>query len=291
MKIGSSTYSLSKALKAGTLDVMGLFDWLADHGADHIEIVPLKDFFSFTETPELADAMVKKAKDVGIDISCYTFGAGFINRTAEEFEAEIKRVKREIDIAARLGVKLVRHDVGFRPAGQNSDAQFDADLPLFVDACGQLADYAVRHGITTMIENHGLHVQGAKRVLRVYHGVARDNFKLLVDTGNFFPVEFDNTLNAIKQCAPFAAMVHTKDHHIRNVPGEPADTWRDRGNGIFTQAAIAGAGDIGIAQAIGYLKDAGYDGYLSLEYEGPEEACYANLEGMKNLRSILAANS
>jgi len=286
MKIGASTYSVSKAIKAGTLDLMAAFDWLAYNGADHIEIVPLRGVFSLAETPELADRMVAKAKDVGLDVSCYTFGATFIDRTPAEFKAEVDRVKGEIQNAVRLGAALVRHDVAYRPAGQNTDEQFSKDLPVLVDACGQLADYAAAYGVTTMIENHGLHVQGAKRVLSLHQAVARDNFKLLVDTGNFFAVEFDNTLNAIEQCAPFAGMAHVKDHHIRRTPQAPGEGWRDRGNGVFTQAAIVGDGDIGIAQAIGFLKDAGFDGYLSLEFEGPQEACYANKRGMEFLRAL-----
>ena len=119
MKIGASTYSLSKAIKDGAFDVLGAVDWLAENGGQHIEIVPIKDVFSFDTplgpgAPGLAEAMVARARKVGIDISCYTFGASFINRTAEEFKAEVKRVKEQVDVAARLGAKLVRHDVAFR---------------------------------------------------------------------------------------------------------------------------------------------------------------------------------
>lgn len=286
MKIGASTYSLQKAIKAGTFDVPGAFDWLAQNGAQHVEIVPLADL-TLEGAPELADALAAKAKAVGLDISCYTFGASFIDRTAEEFAQELERVKRQVDLAVRMGTRLVRHDVAFRPAEQATDAQFEQDLPALAEACGQIADYARPYGIITMIENHGLHVQGARRVLRLYHQVARDNFRLLVDTGNFFPVEFDNTLSAIAQCAPFAGMAHVKDHHIRTTPPDNPEGWRDRGRGVFTRAAIAGEGDIGVAQAVRSLKDAGFAGYLSLEYEGPDEACHANKQGMDNLRRIL----
>lgn len=287
MKIGASTYSLSKAIKAGAFDVLGAFDWLAENGGEHIEIVPLQDVFSIEKTPGLAKTMAARAKKVKIDISCYTFGASFIDRTPEQFKAEVDRVKQQVDIAARLGARLVRHDVAFRPAEQTGDSQFDRDLPFLVDACGQIADYAKGLGITTMIENHGFHVQGAKRVLRIHHDVARDNFRLLVDTGNFYAVEFERTLDAIRQCAPFAGMTHIKDHHIRTSPPESLEGWRDRGRGIFTQAAIAGDGDIGIGEAIKHLKAAGYDGYLSLEYEGPEDARFANKKGLHNLRRFL----
>ena len=286
MKIGASTYSLSKAIKEGTLDVWGVFDWLADNGADHIEIVPLVNL-DFTVTPDVAEAIAAKAKAVGLDVSCYTFGASFIDKSEAEYEAELQRVKSEIDNAARMGTKLVRHDVASRPVEKATDEQFEQDLPLLVEACRQTADYATQYGITTMIENHGFHVQGAKRVLRLHQEVARDNFKLLVDTGNFIAVELDNTPATIVQCVPFAGMVHVKDHHIRTSPPESTEDWRERDRGFWTQATIAGDGDIGIAAAVEALRKVGYDGYLSLEYEGPDEARYANRKGLDYLRGLL----
>ena len=63
--------------------------------------------------------------------------------------------------------------------------------------------------------------------------------------------------------------------------------WRDRGRGSFTQPAIAGEGDIGIREALGHLQAAGFDGYLSLEYEGQKEAQFANRQGLDNLRRML----
>lgn len=286
MKIGASTYSLLKAIRAGDFDIAGSFDWLAESGAEHVEIVPVAEL-SLEETPELAETLAARARACGLDISCYTFGASFIDRTPEQFAAEVARVKRQVDLAARLGTRLVRHDVASRPADQATDEAFARELPLLVDACGQVADHARRHGITTMIENHGFYVQGAARVLQLCREVARDNFRLLVDTGNFFAVEFGNTLRAIAECAPLAGMVHVKDHHIRTSAPVPPEGWRDRGRGVFTQPAIVCEGDLGIPEAIASLRAAGYDGYLSLEYEGPEEACHANRRGLQNLRGLL----
>ena len=286
MKLGASTYSLRTAIQAGDLDVWGVLDWLAENEADHVEIVPLANL-GFTVTPAVAEALATKARAVGLEVSCYTFGASFIDKTPAEYEAELQRVRGEIDNAARLGTRLVRHDVASRPADQATDERFEQDLPLLVEACRQLADYARQYGLTTMIENHGFYVQGARRVLRLQQEVARDNFRLLVDTGNFYPFEYDNTLNAIAQCAPQAGMVHIKDHLIRTSPPESLDNWREREHGIYTQATIAAEGNIGLAAALRSLQAAGYDGYLSLEYEGPDEARYANRKGLDNLRRLL----
>ncbi len=40
MKIGLSTYSLLKAIKAGEMDVLDVVQWIADNGGKHMEIVP-----------------------------------------------------------------------------------------------------------------------------------------------------------------------------------------------------------------------------------------------------------
>jgi len=288
MRTGASTYSLQKAIKAGEVDVLGLFDWLADNGADHVEIVPLTAL-GFEVTPDVAEALKAKARSVGLDISCYTFGASFIDRTPEDFATELRRVRTQVDLAARMGTGRVRHDAASRPAENATDEQFERDLPVLLDACGQIADYAAQYGITTMIENHGFHVQGSRRVLRLHHEVARNNFRLLVDTGNFIAVELEDIVGANVRCAPFAGMVHVKDHHIRTTPPGDPDGWRDRGGGYFTQAAIAGEGDIGMDQIIRALAAAGYAGYLSLEYEGPDEARHANRKGLENLRRMLHA--
>lgn len=288
MKLGTSTYSLKKAIAAGDFDLLGAFDWVAANGGEHLEIVPLKEVFSLTDTPELINQMVARAKSAGVDISCYTFGASFINCDAAGFDAEITRVQQQVDIANQLGCRFVRHDVAFRPDGQNSDEQFAEDLPHLARACRQIADYAAPLGITTMVENHGVHVQGADRVLRLYHAVDRPNFKLLVDTGNFFPVEFEQTAEAVKRCAPFAGIVHAKDHMVRTSAPDPVENWRDRGRGIWSRPAIAGEGDIRLDEALASVKATGFDGYYSLEYEGHEEAQYANRQGLANLRQMLA---
>ena len=76
-------------------------------------------------------------------------------------------MKKQVDIANALGVKMMRHDVAWRDKENTSIVQFEDDLPKIVEACQQVADHAAQYGITTSIENHGFHVQGSDRVLRV----------------------------------------------------------------------------------------------------------------------------
>lgn len=196
MKIGLSTYSLQQALDRKELTVPDAIRWIADQGGEHVEIVPMG--FSLIDNPELIDEIKAAAKEVGIDISNYAIGANFaVQEDAEALEQEIQNVMRHVDVAAALGVKLMRHDVAFRPAPEGTVAQFEIDLPVLVKACQRIADYAAGFGITTSVENHGYYVQSSERIQRLLHETARSNFKTTLDVGNFLCVDED-PVSAVK---------------------------------------------------------------------------------------------
>jgi sugar phosphate isomerase/epimerase len=281
MKIGLSTYSLSKAIESGEMDVLQVLQWIADNGGEHVEIVPAG--FSLSDNGKLVSALVKKAGELNLDISSYTIGAGFIDKNDKEFEEESERVKREVDIAKALGVRFMRHDAAFRPADNASLSQFEKDLPIMAEACRRIADYAGTYGITTSVENHGFHVQASERVLRLLNAVDRKNFKTTLDIGNFICADED-PLSAVKRNIPFASMVHVKDFYLRPASADPGEGWHLTAGGRYRRGAIAGHGDIGVEALIKVVKDSGYDGYISIEFEGMEDCRIGSRIGMENTR-------
>lgn len=285
MKTGVSLYSLSRAIKANEMTVTQAIEWTADKGAEHVEIVPCG--FSLAEDRKLLDAIVATTARLGMAISSYTIGANFVRGTDAEFRAEIERVKKEVDIAAALGVKRMRHDVAYRPPEEATLANFEKDLPFIVEACREVADRAAKHGIVTSIENHGYHVQHFDRVQRVIDQVNRENFKTTLDIGNFVVVDL-NPLAGVRKNAPLASMVHVKDFYLRDAKADPGKGWGKTLGGNYFRGAIVGHGDIDIKAALKLLKDVGYDGYLSLEFEGMED-CRAGVEiGLENLKRFVA---
>ena len=40
MKFGLSSYSLQEALRSGEMTILDVIRWAADHGSEHIEMVP-----------------------------------------------------------------------------------------------------------------------------------------------------------------------------------------------------------------------------------------------------------
>ncbi|MFC5450566.1 sugar phosphate isomerase/epimerase family protein [Paenibacillus aestuarii] len=281
MKLGVSTYSLYRALQSGEMDILGVIDWVADQGVEHVEIVPLG--FPLESQPELADSIREKAQSRELDISNYAIGANFLTDSEEAYAQEIARVKKEVDTAARLGVKRMRHDVA--RSQDNSIGHFNRELERMAAACREIADYAAQYDIVTSVENHGFFVQASDRVQALIHAVNRSNFRTTLDIGNFLCADED-PVAAVKNNLPYASMVHIKDFYRRPSYLNPGEGWFRSTSGSYLRGAIVGHGDVDIREVLRTVKQSGYDGYLSLEFEGMEECKNGTKIGLANIRRI-----
>lgn len=281
MKLGISTYSLYGALQRGEMTIQDVIVFIASLGAEHAEIVPLG--FNLTENPELIEEIKKQAQKSGIELSNYAVGANFSGLDDEQFEQEIARLKREVDIAAALGVKKMRHDVA---SSQNlSISNFLMELPRLAKACQIIADYAAPHGITTSVENHGYYIQDSDRVQALIEVVDRPNFKTTLDIGNFLCVD-ENPYAAVLNNIGLASMVHIKDFYYRPATDNPGEGWFKSKSGNWLRGAIVGHGDIAIPQVLGLVKDSGYDDFISIEFEGLEDCRLGTRLGFEFVKRV-----
>ncbi|WP_019534365.1 sugar phosphate isomerase/epimerase family protein [Paenibacillus ginsengihumi] len=283
MKLGISSYSLHRAIQSGEMSIIDVVQWVADNGGEHLELAPIG--FSLDDNPGLAEAIRSKAQDVGIELSNYAVGANFIQPDEAAYEAEIARVMKQVDIAHALGVKLMRHDVASRPVPETSIIQFNADLQRLANACRRIADYAAQYGITTSVENHGFYVQASDRVQALVHAVGRDNYRTTLDVGNFLCVD-ESPLSAVRKNLPIASLVHLKDFYIRPSCRNPGEGWFRSSGGSYLRGAIVGQGDIDMWEVIRTIKQSGYDGYISIEFEGCEPCVFGTKAGLDNARRI-----
>ncbi|MBD2846492.1 sugar phosphate isomerase/epimerase [Paenibacillus sp. IB182496] len=281
MKLGVSTYSLYKAIAAGELSPVQVVEEIAAMGGEHVEVVPIG--FSLTERPELIGQIRDKAQELGLEVSNYAIGANFYTETEEARQQEIERVKGEVEIARQLGVKLMRHDVASAP--DTSIQAFNARLDKLADACRQVADYAAEAGITTSVENHGYFVQASDRVQALVAATDRANFKTTLDIGNFMVVDEDSVA-AVKKNIGIASMVHIKDFYLRPGSRGLGEGWFKTASGNALRGAIAGHGDIDMHEVLRTIKHAGYDGYLSIEFEGMEECKLGARLALENVKRI-----
>ncbi|UUZ96347.1 sugar phosphate isomerase/epimerase [Paenibacillus sp. P25] len=283
MKLGLSSYSLSRAIKAGEMTILDAVRWTAEHGGEHIEIVPIG--FTLDDQPRLIEAIRRQAEEAGIELSNYAIAANFIQPDEASYEAEIARVQKQVDIARDLGVRLMRHDVASRPIPEATLTRFHADLEKLAEACRRVADYAASFGIVTSVENHGYYIQASDRVQELVHAVGRDNFRTTLDIGNFMCADEDSVI-ATKKNIGIASMVHLKDFYLRPAHRDPGKAGSARRAANFLRGAIVGQGDIDMWSVLRTIKESGYDGYISVEFEGLEPCTFGSSAGLGNARRI-----
>jgi sugar phosphate isomerase/epimerase len=288
MKIGVSSYSFYRLVRNGTMKQIDVIRQAKELGFDVLEFSTLAVPEGRT-LPDFAAELRREAAAAGIPLANYTIGADFLNGSGGDLEAEIARVRREVDVAAVLGVPGMRHDAthGFA-AGHAGPSDFAAALPRLVAGCRAVTEYAADKGIRTMVENHGYFCQDSERVERLVNGVAHANFGVLVDIGNFACADEPSDV-AVGRLARYAFHAHAKDFHSKS--GEapaPGEGWFVSRGGNFLRGAIIGHGDVPIVSCLRALQRAKYDGVLSVEFEGMEDPILGVRVGQANLRRLLA---
>ncbi len=287
MKLSVSSYSLARWRREQNKTLEHTIDFVAGAGADGIEFSGLDE--KAKDNPcKRAAQLRKRAEQKGLQVVSYCVGAELCLPAKEQQEV-IAQLKREVDVAATLGVPSMRHDVtrGFTKYPNYKGAKtFAGCLKVIVPAIREVADYAAERGVKTSLENHGFYMQAAARVEKLLQTVKHPNYGLTIDLGNFLCVNDDPT-KAVARLAKYAIMAHAKDFHVRSKKTMPPSGWFATPTPIALRGAIVGHGVLDLPQQIKLLKKAGYDHYLSLEFEGMEEPTKAVTLGLEYLRSLI----
>ena len=125
----------------------------------------------------------------------------------------------------------------------------------------ELCEYAAKKNINVIVENHGYFSSNAALVVKVMEGVNMPNCGTLPDFGNFCLKRKGNELwstpcieeydkyQGVRELMPYAKGVSSKSFNFDN-------------NGKETT--------IDFLKMMRIVKDAGYNGYVGIEYEGEE---------------------
>ncbi|MBQ6645493.1 MAG: sugar phosphate isomerase/epimerase [Clostridia bacterium] len=283
MKIAVSSYSFSQAMNDGRMSIMDVIPKARELGYEGVEIV--RGGQSDEEMRSLARELKTQSDGEGIPIIAYMVGADFLKNGLDK---QVDILKREAEVASLLNVKRMRHD---STAGMDANGKkytVEEALPIVAEGYRRVTEFAAGLGIHTMIENHGYFFQHSERVKKLVETVNHPNFGWLVDMGNFMCADQDS-VEAVTMAAPMAVHAHAKDFHFKK-KGQyvPSQGWFGTAGGNSLRGAIIGHGVVDVPKCLGILRAAGYDKWLSVEFEGMEDCLQALSYDIKNLKEMLA---
>ena len=134
-----------------------------------------------------------------------------------------------------------------------------------VDGLSKLTEYASKENIGVIVENHGGYSSNGKWMSDVIRKVNNPNCGTLPDFGNFrisADEEYDRYLG-VKELMPFAKGVSAKSHEFD-----------EEGNETETD----------FYKMLKIVKEAGYTGYIGIEYEG---RVLSEVEGVMATKKLL----
>ena len=283
MRLAVSMYSYNAAVNDGRLDIPAFIREAKRIGADGVELLDFyyKDLGRLAEDRQAAkDALA----ETGLPVPIFSVANNFAKTEPGEREEQLRRITFGVDEALEYGAGVVRVFAGDLAEG----ITFDQARAWIVEGLTEASAYAHRHGIRLALENHGkLAGRGDQirdLILDVRQRAGNDALGANPDTGNFLLVD-QPSHEAIAQVAEFANMVHFKDF-VAAPEGYEGWTFASLGGAKFLGSCI-GEGLVDLGRCVSTLKDAGFDGWLSLEYEGPEDPLSAVSRSLENARRYL----
>ena len=289
MRLGISAYCFRQMIDSGEIKFMDIFPKAREIGYKVMEFIdlPVPDG---TDIISFAQKIAERCKESDIEITQYSPGADFLLGSGGDPWAEAERIKRQVDVAKALGAYGVRHDHAWRFTDPRRKNWEDA-LKIIADPIREVARYAASLGIKTMSENHGRMFQEGKRMEALVRAVDHENYGILVDIGNNVCVDAD-PLDGVLIMAPYCMHVHAKDFLVK--PGnttDPGAGWGRSSHGNYIRGTVIGHGMIQMPQTFQILREANYDGVVSLEFEGVENCLYAIQAGYTNLMHYMDKES
>jgi sugar phosphate isomerase/epimerase len=240
------------------MDFTKFLDFCAAHGCDGAELT------SYYFPADVSDAMLlavrRHAFLRGVSVTGTAVGNTFALPDGPELEKEKAGVRQWIDRAAVLGAPHIRVFAGSAKGIDEAAARKQV-----IRSLEELGSYAATKGVWLGVENHGGVVATPDGLLEIVRAVQSPAVGINLDTGNFHGTD---PYADLERCVPWAVNVQVK------VEMRPAG------------AKAAEPADL--TRLCGMLKSAGYQGWVTLEYEAKPDPFVAVPEHLKALRAAMA---
>ena len=260
--ISLAQWSLNRRLFSGELDALDFPVFTREtFGIDAVEYVNQFFMDKATDRQWLAELKMR-CDDSGVTsllIMCDREG----NLGDPDDAARTRAVENHfkwVEAAEFLGCHSIRVNAG-------SAGTWEQQRALATDGLRRLSEFGADHGLNVIVENHGGLSSNGQWLSEVIAGVGLRNCGTLPDFGNFFisrqpPDEYDR-YRGVEELMPFAKGVSAKSYGFDAAGNETT---------------------IDYERMLRLVLDAGYRGYIGVEWEGMTPG---DVEGIRLTQSLL----
>ncbi|SDJ99010.1 sugar phosphate isomerase/epimerase family protein [Sediminibacillus albus] len=279
MNISVSMYSLASTVKKENWSTVDFIDYADRISLDGVELL---DIF-WQNKDDISDELeqVKKAlKKHNLKVSAYDITNNFVKESSEDRAEEIAKIIDAIQVAKQLNTNIIRVFCG----DKHDDLTYEDGQGWIVDGLKQCAEAAEKEKIYLAIENHGLLAGKSEQVEEIIEKVNSPYVKSTFDTGNFLLVH-EEPQRAFDRLKDKIVHVHFKDFREKEA-NEDIKGFRSA-QGVELIGTVPGDGQVDLSYIVQGLKEMDYQRWLSIEYEGKDDAKAANEESVYRLRHLL----
>ena len=269
-RIAVSTYSFWQFKNESLRSIENCIDLAADMGFDGVEILhrQMED-----ESNGYLQKLKQRAFRRGLDLCGFSTHQTFVSPDKEVRQKYVEHTIHCIELAYRLGIPTIRVNTGRWGTSKDFDELMankgieprlpgvsdDTGFGWVIDGLNQCLPKAEECGVVLGLENHWGLGRTAAGVNRVVDAIKSPWLQITLDTGNFLEEMYEQ-MDAI---APRAVLVQAKTY-------DGGGTW-------YTL-------DLDYPRIAAILRKHNYQGYVSLEFEGKEDAKTAVPKSLERLR-------
>jgi len=272
--IAVSTYSYWRFRDDTKLPIVDCIDLAAEAGFDAVEVLQIQ---MRDESNAAMQAIKQRAFRNGLSLCGLSTHQSFVSPDPDFRQRNIDHTIKCIEMAYAMGIPTIRVNTGRWGTSANFDELManrgiEPRLPGHTDDEGfawvrdgfeRCLPAAEKCGVVMGLENHWGLGRTAEGVLRVINDVDSPWLRATLDTGNFLEDQY----RQYQMLAPEAVLVQAKTYF-------GGGTW-------YTL-------EIDYDRVAKILRDAGYTGYVSLEFEGKEDHSSAIAKSLDLLRTAFA---
>ena len=258
-KISLAEWSLHRTLQSGKIDHLDFCKVAKnDFGLDAVEYVN-SFFFDKAQDQSYLKEMKQRADDLGVKsllIMCDNEGSLGDPDSVARTKA-VENHYKWIDAGKYLGCHSIR-------VNAQSEGKYDEQMKLAADGLSRLIEYGADNDINVIVENHGGLSSNGQWLATVMEKVDHPHGGTLPDFGNFRiqGEEWYDRYKGVEQLMHYAKAVSAKSHDFDS-----------QGNEINTD----------YYKMMNIVLDAGYNGYVGIEYEGSKLDEMAGIQATKDL--------